>query len=193
MLNREKELEADLNAVIEYRLEFYQTCEDKVRAQFQQKLDTLQEDLKRAQKQLQVMASENSDQKAMANKSQTETTRLNTQFEEATTRIETLEKDNAKQARKIETLEKNLQDQIQEGKKDQAELKRLRHMEPDKKVKQAAQAQKEAKDLKKQLTESARLARTRKSEMDSLKKELEQAQEKIKELEKQASEETEAA
>ena len=105
--------------------------------------------------------------------------------------IEQLEKENAKLSRRVESQEQSLQDQVRENKKDQAELKRLRHLEPDKKIKQAANAQKEVKELKKQLNDSARLARTRKTEMESVKKELEQAQERIKELEK--PKETEAA
>ncbi len=185
MLSKEKELEADLNAVIEYRVEFFQTCEEKIRAIYQQRIESLQDDLKRAQKQIQVMVSENSDQKAITNKSQTETSRLSGQYDEARTLIGSLEKEDSRQARKIEGLEKSLQEQMLAGKKDQSELKRLRHLEPDKKIKQAAAAQKETKELKKQLADSGRLARTRKSEVDTLKKELESAQERITELESQ--------
>ncbi len=191
MLSREKELEADLNAVIEYRLEFFTTCEEKVRAIYQQRMEALQDDLQRAQNQIQVMAAENAEHKAAVNKSQTETSRLLDHNEQAKASAEQLEKECARLARKVETLEGNLQEQIRENKKDQSELKRLRHLEPDKKVKQAASAQKEAKELKKQLNESARLARSRKAEMDSLKKDLEQAQARIKELEK-SKETTEA-
>lgn len=192
MLSREQELEADLNAIIEYRLEFFNSCEDKIRNIYKQRLEAFQNDLQKAQKQIQNMAAENADHRASVNKSHTETTRLSGQYEESRNLVEQLEKENAKLSRKIEAQDKNIQELTRENKKDQGELKRLRHLEPDKKIKQAANAQKEVKELKKQLSESARLARTRKSEVETLKKELEQAQQRIKELEK-TKEETAAA
>ncbi|MTI14579.1 hypothetical protein [Sansalvadorimonas verongulae] len=183
MLSREQELEADLKAIIEYRVEFFQTCEEKIRKVYQQRIEDLERSLKRAQQQISTLSAQSSDQKALANKSYTETSRLQGQLEEVQVLAESLESDKTKALRKIDTLEKKLQEQIKLGKADQGELKKLRHMEPEKKIKQAANAQKEVKELKKQLTESARLARSRKVELDELNKEVASLKEKIEGLE----------
>ena len=193
MLSREQELEADLKAIIEYRVEFFQTCEEKIREIYQQRINDLEGSLKRAQQQISTLSAQSSDHKALANKSYTESSRLQGQLEEVQALAASLETDKTKALRKIKTLEQKLQEQIKSGKADQAELKKLRHLEPEKKIKQAANAQKEVKELKKQLTESARLARSRKSELDDLNKELATLKEKLEPLESEKTETKEAA
>ena len=184
-LTKEEALDIELKAIIEYRLEFYAECEKKIKALYQKEMDRLSHSLEQSKAKIRELTEQGVNSKAQINHQLTETTHLEERLKVLEKEQKTLEQQKASAERKVQTLEEKVLQSQREAKQDAAELKRLRHLEPEKLKSRLHEATSELKVVKKQAADSAKLARSRKTEIDRLTKQVKEQEAKLKELEQE--------
>ena len=188
-LSKEEALEVELNAIIEYRLEFYAECEKKIKAQYQADIDRLEKSLDQSKAKIRELTEQGVQSKANINHQLTEVTHLETRLKTLEQEKEQALKSEASAKRQIQTLEGKVKQSQKEAKENASELKHLRHLEPEKMKAKLHDVNNELKAMKKQVTDASRLARTRKNEIDQLTRQLKEAEAKLKEHEEEQVEE----
>ncbi|MCL6269191.1 hypothetical protein M3P05_04435 [Sansalvadorimonas sp. 2012CJ34-2] len=188
-LSKEEALEVELKAIIEYRLQFYAECENKIKALYEADMDRLEKSLEQSKARIRELTEQGVKTKADINHQLTEVSHLETRLSTLEQEKEQALKDEAAAKRQIQTLDGKVKQSQKEAKENVSELKRLRHLEPEKLKAKLHEANSELKANKKQLAEASRLARSRKNEIDQLTRQLKEAEAKIKEAEEEQVEE----
>ena len=188
-LSKEEALEVELKAIIEYRLEFYSECEKKIKALYQTDLERLEKSLEQSKAKIRELSEQGVRSKADINHQLTEVSHLETRLKTLEQEKEQALKDKAAAERQVQTLDGKVKQSQKEAKENVSELKRLRHLEPEKLKAKLHEASSELKTSKKQFAEASKLARSRKNEIDQLTRQLKDAEAKIKEFEEEQVEE----
>ncbi len=187
-LTKEEALEIELKAIIEYRLEFYAECEKKVKDLHQKEMDRLKTSLEQSKAKIRELTQQGVSSKAEINQQLTTTTHLEEKLKTVDKERETLIQEKTSALRKVDALEEKVKVCQREAKQDAAELKRLRHLEPEKLKGRLHEATSELKTVKKQAADSAKLARSRKSEIERLTRQVKEQEARLKELEEEPEE-----